>query len=68
MVVIAIAGGTGNIGRAITETFTQSNKHQVITLGRKASTPSQGIWRSSSSNQVGNNSPSLVQRMYPVMW
>lgn len=37
MVVVAVAGGTGNVGRTIVETLLQSNKHQVIVLARKVS-------------------------------
>jgi methanogenic corrinoid protein MtbC1 len=35
MVVVAVAGGTGNVGRAIVETLLESAKHKVIVLGRK---------------------------------
>ncbi|KAK4068250.1 uncharacterized protein Triagg1_7493 [Trichoderma aggressivum f. europaeum] len=38
MSVIAVAGGTGNVGRAIVETLAQSSKHKVIVLARKAKT------------------------------
>ncbi|KAK5994724.1 Oxidoreductase BOA1-like protein [Cladobotryum mycophilum] len=34
MVVVAIAGGTGNVGRTIVETLIESAKHRVIVLGR----------------------------------
>lgn len=34
MVVVAVAGGTGNVGRTIVETLLQT-KHQVVVLARK---------------------------------
>ena len=37
MVVVAIAGGTGGIGRAIIEELERNGKHDVIILGRKVS-------------------------------
>ncbi|KAL7956542.1 hypothetical protein V8C34DRAFT_315543 [Trichoderma compactum] len=36
MSVVAVAGGTGNVGRTIVETLAQSSKHKVIVLARKA--------------------------------
>ncbi|KAL6362330.1 hypothetical protein LRP88_03608 [Fusarium phalaenopsidis] len=39
MKVIAVAGGTGHVGRTIVETLTQSPSFRIIVLGRKA-TPS----------------------------
>lgn len=35
MSVVAVAGGTGNVGRTIVETLAQSSKHKVIVLARK---------------------------------
>ncbi|EED13624.1 conserved hypothetical protein [Talaromyces stipitatus ATCC 10500] len=36
MVVVAVAGGSGNVGRTIVETLREIGKHEVIVLGRKA--------------------------------
>ncbi|UKZ78246.1 hypothetical protein TrVFT333_005982 [Trichoderma virens FT-333] len=36
MSVIAVAGGTGNVGRTIVETLAESSEYKVIVLGRKA--------------------------------
>ncbi|KAL7929958.1 hypothetical protein V8C35DRAFT_330853 [Trichoderma chlorosporum] len=36
MSVVAVAGGTGNVGRAIVETLAESSIYKVIVLGRKA--------------------------------
>ncbi|KAL6792344.1 hypothetical protein GGI42DRAFT_178261 [Trichoderma sp. SZMC 28013] len=36
MSVVAVAGGTGNVGRTIVETLAASSKHKVIVLARKA--------------------------------
>jgi nucleoside-diphosphate-sugar epimerase len=35
MVVVAVAGGTGNVGRAIVEAILAAGKHEVKILGRK---------------------------------
>lgn len=37
MVVVAIAGGTGNVGRTIVDAFKEDGKHEVIILARKVS-------------------------------
>ncbi|KZL77926.1 isoflavone reductase like protein p3 [Colletotrichum incanum] len=37
MVVVAIAGGTGKLGRAIVDILVEEGKHEVIVLTRKAS-------------------------------
>lgn len=34
MTIIAVAGGTGGVGRTIVETLVQQAKHQVILLTR----------------------------------
>ncbi|KAK4225321.1 hypothetical protein QBC38DRAFT_483412 [Podospora fimiseda] len=36
MAIIAVAGGTGNVGRAIVEAILSTKKHQVIIFSRKA--------------------------------
>lgn len=33
--IIAVAGGTGNVGRAIVEAILATGKHQVFILSRK---------------------------------
>jgi saccharopine dehydrogenase-like NADP-dependent oxidoreductase len=35
MVVVAIAGGSGHVGRTIVETLVENGEHEVIVLGRK---------------------------------
>jgi nucleoside-diphosphate-sugar epimerase len=35
MVVVAIAGGNGGIGRALVETLQQSPRHEIVVLARK---------------------------------
>jgi nucleoside-diphosphate-sugar epimerase len=35
MVVVAVAGGSGNVGRTIVETLVDIREHEVILLGRK---------------------------------
>ncbi|KAM0255928.1 hypothetical protein ACHAQJ_005329 [Trichoderma viride] len=47
MSVVAVAGGTGNVGRTIVETLAESSKYKVIVLGRKA-------------HQVLDNAPSYA--------
>jgi NAD dependent epimerase/dehydratase family enzyme len=34
MVVVAVAGGTGAVGRSIVEAFISQGKHEVIVLSR----------------------------------
>jgi uncharacterized protein YbjT (DUF2867 family) len=41
MVVIAVAGGVGNVGRTIVQVLSESTKHKVIILARK--TPEENI-------------------------
>ena len=38
MVVVAVIGGTGNVGKTIVDGFKEDGTHQVIVLGRKVST------------------------------
>ncbi|KAL7919855.1 hypothetical protein ACQKWADRAFT_329347 [Trichoderma austrokoningii] len=38
MAVVAVAGGTGNVGRTIVETLVESSNYKVIVLGRQAQT------------------------------
>jgi uncharacterized protein YbjT (DUF2867 family) len=35
MVVVAVVGGTGNVGKTLVDALKASNKHEVIVLGRK---------------------------------
>ena len=35
MVVVAVAGGSGHVGRTIVETLVEIGEHEVIVLGRK---------------------------------
>jgi uncharacterized protein YbjT (DUF2867 family) len=35
MVTVAVAGGTGNVGRTIVDALKKSQKHDVIVLTRK---------------------------------
>lgn len=37
MVTVAVAGGTGGIGRAIVEVIAEGGKHKIIVLARKVS-------------------------------
>ena len=37
MAIIAVAGGTGNVGRAIVDAIVAGGKHQVKILSRKVS-------------------------------
>ncbi|KAH7252549.1 hypothetical protein BKA59DRAFT_164336 [Fusarium tricinctum] len=39
MVTIAVAGGTGNVGRSIVEAIVAAGKHQVIVLSRQENKP-----------------------------
>ncbi|KAF0320829.1 hypothetical protein GQ607_011913 [Colletotrichum asianum] len=39
MTIVAVAGGTGGVGRAIVEQLQLSGKHQFFVLGRKVTTP-----------------------------
>lgn len=39
MKIIAVAGGTGHVGRTIVETLALSPSFKVIVLGRKVSLP-----------------------------
>ncbi|TVY76133.1 Oxidoreductase swnN [Lachnellula suecica] len=41
MVVVAIVGGTGNVGKTLVDAFKEDGKHEVIVLGRKV--PEGGI-------------------------
>jgi nucleoside-diphosphate-sugar epimerase len=36
MVVVAVVGGTGNVGKTIVDAFKEDGKHEVIVLARKA--------------------------------
>ncbi|KAH7376733.1 hypothetical protein B0T11DRAFT_335849 [Plectosphaerella cucumerina] len=40
MAIVAVAGGTGDVGRTIVEALLETGKHTVFVLGRKASTTS----------------------------
>jgi uncharacterized protein YbjT (DUF2867 family) len=35
MVVVAVVGGTGSVGRTIVDAFKEDGKHKVIVLARK---------------------------------
>lgn len=37
MVVVAIVGGTGNVGKTLVDAFKESGKHDVIVIARKVS-------------------------------
>ena len=37
MVVVAVVGGTGSVGKTIVEAFLENGTHQVIVIGRKVS-------------------------------
>lgn len=37
MIVVAVAGGTGGIGRAIVNSIIRNAKHKVVILARKVS-------------------------------
>lgn len=37
MVVVAVAGGTGNVGKTLVDALKNSREHEVIVLGRKVS-------------------------------
>jgi uncharacterized protein YbjT (DUF2867 family) len=37
MVIVAVAGGTGGVGKTIVETLVQNSQHQVIVLTRSVS-------------------------------
>jgi uncharacterized protein YbjT (DUF2867 family) len=37
MVVVAVVGGTGSVGKTIVEAFLADGTHQVIVFGRKVS-------------------------------
>jgi len=39
MSVIAVAGGTGKVGRAIVDALVSQGKHKVIVLSRQVSQP-----------------------------
>lgn len=39
MVVVAVAGGTGNVGRTLIAAINAAGKHQVIVLARKVRNP-----------------------------
>lgn len=41
MAIIAVAGGTGNVGRTIVEAIVAAGKHEVKILARKVSTQKQ---------------------------
>lgn len=38
MSAVAVAGGTGNVGRTIVETLAKSSSYKVVVLGRKVRT------------------------------
>lgn len=37
MVVVAVVGGTGNVGKTIVDAFKEDAEHKVIVLARKVS-------------------------------
>lgn len=39
MVTVAVAGGTGGIGRTIVEELVSQQKHKLLILGRKVNLP-----------------------------
>jgi uncharacterized protein YbjT (DUF2867 family) len=39
MVTVAIAGGTGGVGRAIVNSIVANGKHKAIVLARRVSSP-----------------------------
>ena len=39
MVVVAIAGGTGGVGRTVLDAITESGEHSAIVLSRTVSSP-----------------------------
>ena len=43
MVTVAIAGGTGKIGHAITDALKESPRHKVIVLARKVCLRGQSV-------------------------
>ena len=44
MVRVAIAGGTGGLGRTLTEAIAETGKHQVYVLSRKVCLMTQIQW------------------------
>jgi NAD dependent epimerase/dehydratase family enzyme len=50
MVIVAVAGGTGNVGRTIVEVLRQTKEHQVIVLSRSVSLEANSMKRVPSSN------------------
>ncbi|RDW78981.1 uncharacterized protein DSM5745_05833 [Aspergillus mulundensis] len=60
MAVIAVAGGTGGVGKTIVDVLTQEAKHEVIVLTRKAMSLYAFIYRNPSNGpQIQENSPIL---------
>lgn len=43
MIVVAVVGGSGNVGKSIVDGFLEDGSHQVIVLGRKVSSYSYPI-------------------------
>ncbi|KAL3432924.1 pyridoxal phosphate-dependent transferase [Aspergillus tetrazonus] len=61
MSVIAVAGGTGGVGKTIVDVLTQQAKHQVIVLTRKAQENNQILSRAKQVEVDYANIPSLTQ-------
>ncbi|KAL4819612.1 pyridoxal phosphate-dependent transferase [Aspergillus spinulosporus] len=61
MPVIAVAGGTGGVGKTIVDVLTQQAKHQVIVLTRKAQENNPILSRAKQVEVDYANIPSLTQ-------
>ena len=46
MVVVAIAGGTGGVGRTVLDAIAESGEHNAIVLSRTVSSPKRCSFRS----------------------
>ena len=65
MAVIAVVGGTGNVGRTIVDALKQDGKHKVIVLTRKVSDNSEILMSAALSLSQVRSKKELVpsQRM-----
>ncbi|KAL4994674.1 pyridoxal phosphate-dependent transferase [Aspergillus recurvatus] len=61
MPVIAVAGGTGGVGKTIVDVLTQQAKHEVIVLTRKAQENNPILSRAEQVEVDYRNIPSLTQ-------
>lgn len=60
MVVVAVAGGTGGVGRTVLDAIAKAGEHKAIVLSRTVSLPMLSI-------QCNNVNPTLLRQQLPPL-